>query len=454
MQTQFVRENMNQYFVIDRSGEWEDSYEEKLFCVTKIPYFMSYDIRQLNGSAAFYYHMIFKTSLKQAFDCVVFTTGIIENIIKSIVGVLETCNEYLIEPENVLFDPECVFLDIESGMLKFCYYCDKKNGKNIRELVMEILQHVDKKYEQGSVKLLKFYHLLTEFDVSVEKLRSYLAETGMSETYEGDMLRKNILDADKEKEAVSFVASEDKSDVIRDKKLNKNEKGKKGILRIIKILMVIVVLSDIGLFAGLLFNLLTYDKMGYLFIGMAVLIGLVIIYMHFEPEETPDDIMAEYAESIKDTITEGREKTDYVKFEVEKIVENNVENDDFGGATVLLGMEPAESSECAAEECSYRLYLKPSDKDKYSPIYFNNPSVLIGSMRESCDYLLKEREISRLHAKIFYRNDGYYVMDMNSTNGTSLNGDIINALEEYQIREGDLLSFADIEYYVMRETVQ
>lgn len=451
MQTQFVRENMNQYFVIDRSGEWEDSYEEKLFSVARIPYFMSYDIRQLNGSAAFYYHMVFKTSLKQAFDCIVFTTGIIENIIKSIVGVIETCNEYLIEPENVLFDSECVFFDIETGMLKFCYYCDKKSGKNIRELVMEILQHVDKKYEQGSVRLLKFYHLLTEPDVSVEKLRSYLEENGMSEIFEDDMQRKSESDVFNDNEDVGFVESEGKDRCVTDKKLNKKEGGRKGILRILKILMVIVVLCDIGLFSGLLFNLLTYEKMGYLFIGMAVLIGLVIIYMHFEPEETPDDIMAEYAETVKNA---GLEKSDFKKYEVEENVENNVVNDDFGGATVLLGMEYVTGSECVQEEFVSRLYLKPSDEDKQMPIYFDSSSVVVGSMKGSCDYILKSRGISRLHAKIFLRNDGYYVMDMNSTNGTTINGDILNAFEEYPIREGDLLTFADVEYYVMRETVQ
>ena len=45
-------------------------------------------------------------------------------------------------------------------------------------------------------------------------------------------------------------------------------------------------------------------------------------------------------------------------------------------------------------------------------------------------------------------------MDMNSTNGTYLNGEMLSAGREYQLKAGDLVTLADVQYYVMQEETQ
>ena len=45
--------------------------------------------------------------------------------------------------------------------------------------------------------------------------------------------------------------------------------------------------------------------------------------------------------------------------------------------------------------------------------------------------------------------DGIYLLDLNSTNGTCLNGEPIEAGKDYKIEEGDLVAFAKCEYYVV-----
>lgn len=44
---------------------------------------------------------------------------------------------------------------------------------------------------------------------------------------------------------------------------------------------------------------------------------------------------------------------------------------------------------------------------------------------EACDLCLPDRQISREHAKIFRQDDGYFVRDEGSKNGTFLNGNLI-----------------------------
>lgn len=53
--------------------------------------------------------------------------------------------------------------------------------------------------------------------------------------------------------------------------------------------------------------------------------------------------------------------------------------------------------------------------------------------------------ISQFHAKIEYA-DGYYIEDMNSTNGTFVNDEMLNYRERRVLHSGDVIRFADVKY--------
>lgn len=56
------------------------------------------------------------------------------------------------------------------------------------------------------------------------------------------------------------------------------------------------------------------------------------------------------------------------------------------------------------------------------PLVFplNKPRLLLGS-HESCDIVIRQKNISRKHLVIVSKNLSYYVVDQNSTNGSFLN---------------------------------
>ncbi len=71
---------------------------------------------------------------------------------------------------------------------------------------------------------------------------------------------------------------------------------------------------------------------------------------------------------------------------------------------------------------------------------------IIGKNREISDFCLNLPQISRIHAKIEEDGDGYRITDLNSTNGTSVNGRFLETNESIHIEPGELLSFADQRY--------
>lgn len=62
--------------------------------------------------------------------------------------------------------------------------------------------------------------------------------------------------------------------------------------------------------------------------------------------------------------------------------------------------------------------------------------LLIGKNREISDLCLNLPQISRIHAKIEESGDGYIITDLNSTNGTSVNGHFLETNESMTISPG------------------
>ncbi len=57
-----------------------------------------------------------------------------------------------------------------------------------------------------------------------------------------------------------------------------------------------------------------------------------------------------------------------------------------------------------------------------------------------CDIVLDDRQVSRLHARVLWRDDGYQVEDLDSKNGTHLNGrDVVGC---QPLHDGDEIQIA------------
>lgn len=70
-------------------------------------------------------------------------------------------------------------------------------------------------------------------------------------------------------------------------------------------------------------------------------------------------------------------------------------------------------------------------------VTLENPAYTIGKKRGEADLVLNDLSISRLHARIVKETDGYYLEDMNSTNGTFKNGLQLQPYEKRKLEEGD-----------------
>ncbi len=74
-----------------------------------------------------------------------------------------------------------------------------------------------------------------------------------------------------------------------------------------------------------------------------------------------------------------------------------------------------------------------------------NPLV-IGRLGEMVDFVLKNNTVGKVHAEIVSRDGKYYIKDLNSRNGTYINGERLESNTDYPVRNGDRVALANNEF--------
>ena len=90
--------------------------------------------------------------------------------------------------------------------------------------------------------------------------------------------------------------------------------------------------------------------------------------------------------------------------------------------------------------------LVSKEPGELATIYLNEDLTVIGKLENACDAVIDLPTVSRIHAKIRKREEAYYLTDMNSRNGTSVNGRLLRPEEEYQLEPEDEIDFAQARY--------
>lgn len=97
--------------------------------------------------------------------------------------------------------------------------------------------------------------------------------------------------------------------------------------------------------------------------------------------------------------------------------------------TVLLGTE-------GMAKKGYCLKDRENEQEK---IILINERIIIGKNHETADEVIEDESVSRRHAFITRQEGHYYLEDLNSLNGTFLNGERLGYKEKVCLRENDMI---------------
>lgn len=79
-------------------------------------------------------------------------------------------------------------------------------------------------------------------------------------------------------------------------------------------------------------------------------------------------------------------------------------------------------------------------------IVISKDRFVIGRLKSYVDYIIDCNLVGKVHAEITRKGNSCFIKDLNSKNGTYINGEKIPSNEEHEIKDNDRVRFANIEY--------
>lgn len=92
-----------------------------------------------------------------------------------------------------------------------------------------------------------------------------------------------------------------------------------------------------------------------------------------------------------------------------------------------------------------KIVLMPINKQQDN-ITINKDNYIVGRLSTMVDGLISSKAVSKMHAEIIKRNQDYFIKDLNAKNGTFVNGIRIKNEVEHNLKDGDIIKFADAEF--------
>lgn len=455
------RREMNHNYMIINSLESEaEGYECKMLASNGIEGLLKFRLRLHDDKKEFYYEITSKQPLSRLLERKMINGNEIRQLILGIATTLNRAEEFLLKEERILMEPEYIYIEPDNFLVYLCvvpgYSCDFPSAFTL--LLQYLLEKVNHRDKDGVVLAYNLYHASLKENYGMSDLLDYLTEEKeepVEKAQSKSVFLQNPNDTDmrewrgnqeiiKDQEIRSSIKLTENDEAKKEEKLYK----KKNCFFIKPVKSLLLIIAAEGLLWCLMgiTGLYRYGLwVGIGIIGM-ILLKYILPYKR-NPEETSQKNPSEYPTKYS---TENRTKdlpenqSWKMVFEEESDLEKDKDEE----------VEKAEDSETVLlvdlDQKSHLVTLESLDRKRESIEIAYVPYV-IGNHTEITDYCLSRPTVSRLHLRIDQKEGVYIVTDLNSTNGTIVEGYHLQANETVSIKNGDILYLADAGYRFLEQ---
>ena len=491
MYVEYKRDVSHNYLILTEEKQINtSSYQVRMLEGNVIPSVLRCRLQGLDGKVLFYYDITSRQSVASFYEQKKINGEDLRLIFGGFVTVLEELSEYLINPEQLVLAPEYIYLDAGKKEIKFCCLpgYDHPVQEQFRELAEYFLPRLDHE-DSDAVKLgYGVYRKTLETGFQLENIKEAVYRHEEEEPT-GEFFQTNQEKSYSE-EGIGqddFLSEDRSSDRYYFQEENKKEADKQnkktrwsnchwilgcGLGTLILILVAVaclmgylpVVEAELVLAAAIL--LLAMTAVSRWMKGkkkkkqqqseqwrqkvrneLGKEEKSVVLYQN-------QDIQSMDPGEISLGISTGKEKekvdnqkcfTGELWKNEEKIWNEEKTRDrenleDSWGETVLL-------SQGSTKGPASLVSIEPG---ALATIYLDQELTVVGKMEQAADVVIPVDTVSRVHARIRKKHDGYYLADLNSRNGTSVNGRMLKPEEEYLLQNEDQVDFAKARYLFLQ----
>lgn len=428
MEVSYKRDFHHSYLILENEEMPDcDAYPVRMLLNGSIPGLLSCSIHRVDNQALFYYEITSKQPLETLCESKKLDRDCMILVIGALMKTIEEMERYLLDPASLLLQPEYIYVNEADREVGFCCWpCSNADEQAFLRFTEFLLPKIDHQDQDAVVLGYQLYRRAMEGRVEPEEIRREIyrevirpqaakpEETVSDEEYGVDPL---LLEEESRKRQEMMES------------LLKNPEEEKGI-GTGKITFCITLAG----FDGVLCYYLLQNRCLPIPVCIALtgsillVIPLLVLWERIKKKFTGKKGEKKEKEEIKQE-TAVSEKWDIAKKEDPEIP--SLLDD---SRTSLLN-QPA-----AAENCGILKALSPPQA---RDIVLKKGTVILGKMEGAVDIVLPSAAVSRVHAKIKC-DQQCEVFDLNSRNGTYVNQIEGVGHEGRILKEGDMISFADV----------
>lgn len=476
MRSEYKRDMNHNYLILYGEDEINtDSYQVRMLVGNVIPSVLKCRIQGMDGKFLVYFDITSKQSLSILYEERKMTIEDLRLIFGGFVRAMEDAAEYLMNPGQFIMSPEHIYMDVEKEQIYFCmmpgYEKDiKEQFQSLTEYILPKIDHEDSQavilgygvYRRAMEDSFHLEHIKEEL-YKIQEQKSVSEKAGIEEKPDDrNEMPMDFCEPDK-----LFADEEISNAFVRDEELPE----KMGILKKAGICVLTAALLC-GIAAATLLGYLPYMETGAVLGGVIVLTGVIMLIVHIRKRKktptVPSQNLTQRKSKFKNEKKQKEQKTEWQMTEVEvseqypykseDILKNTVKNTVNNTSENLMEKKSekflkkqvypdyGETTVLSAGTVSGPASLVSREPGELATIYLNEDLTVIGKMENACDAVIGLPTVSRIHAKIRKREDSYYLTDMNSRNGTTVNGRLLLPDEEYCLEPEDEVDFAQARY--------
>lgn len=456
-------EGINTFFVVEVSAAAINSYETDMLYNNFVEGIIQPEFRAINGDMFIYCKINGMKSLDDISDRGIMSMEQAVALIRSLCSVVMETGEYMLEPDNLLIESDKIFYSDAEKSFRYVYVPGQ--GTDVRMGIKNLVEKIIKRVDHRDTELVDFmyeiYDMVVSANYDMERMQKYVDEVSAREQEKccSGNRKRNVesLAAAREQELLmDEVFGTDQSSAAA-LTIPTTEKNKYD--RIFFILIGFTVAAFTGIAAVQFYIQGHAADVRFIMLALIVLSVELFVYVEMKRKLSAAEDERWGQEGVECSELRYAEEDENRRPKKQNVdaLEHVSLADEIPGDTTVLGLEDdcttlltqhnLDGRESAQEQrLSVRLIEDGGIVATEFPV--TPEGVVLGRDRRQADQVIEDISVSRRHIRIYEDAEKIYVEDLDSTNGTVINGIRLPAGRSWQLADRDVLCIGTRQYHI------
>ncbi|WP_312428414.1 DUF6382 domain-containing protein [Lacrimispora sp.] len=428
MKAVYRREMKHNYLIMEPEETGYDCYEIHMMAANRIGGLLKFHVKQVDNQKFYYYEITSKQPLNRVLEYHSLGREELKKLIEDIGRTLERLEAYLLKENQILLEPEYIYVEPEQFTVSLCLVPGRQVGfpEEMTGLLRYLLGKVNHQDKECVVMAYGLYQESLKENYGMKDLLEIAGKNCSIEKGSDESVLQAERDNKTEENHSSHLSYSFTEEIEERKRFSDG--------KINEVVFIIPILAMFGIATALwlVFGMEGIRKFWY---GVPITGGFsafaVLAVWRIESSQ-PKEMMVKKKER-------GRQPAEGYDWQLtfEEEIKEKTPKPDTGDEEVF---QTALLNDTTADKCIRYLRAVGADMEDIAITYV---PYLIGKQEGMVDCVLTGEAISRIHARIDREGEEYRISDLNSTNGTAVNGRVLETNETVLLKIGDEVFIAN-----------